>query len=48
MTIEAARGESPGATADLPDGLVQLLTPEGEWLEHPDGVVNLVRCLQLG
>ena len=36
MTIDAAHGAPPGTAAEPPPELVQLLTPEGERVEHPD------------
>ena len=41
MTIDAAQGAPPGTGAQSPPDLVQLLTPEGERVEHPDYDIDL-------
>ena len=41
MTIHAAPDGTSRGTEDFPTDLVQLLTPEGEWLEHPDYALDL-------
>ncbi|GAA3071385.1 pyruvate dehydrogenase (acetyl-transferring) E1 component subunit alpha [Streptosporangium carneum] len=41
MTIDAARGTPRGTVAESPPGLVQLLTPAGERVEHPDYEIDL-------
>jgi 2-oxoisovalerate dehydrogenase E1 component alpha subunit len=41
VTIDAAHGAPPSTGAQPPPELVQLLTPEGERVEHPDYDVDL-------
>src|SRR5215475_12988950 len=41
VTIDAAHGAPPSTGAQPPPELVQLLTPEGERLEHPEYDVDL-------
>jgi 2-oxoisovalerate dehydrogenase E1 component alpha subunit len=36
VSVDAARGAPPGTVAESPPELIQLLTPEGERVEHPD------------
>jgi 2-oxoisovalerate dehydrogenase E1 component alpha subunit len=41
VTVDAARGAPPGTVAESPPELIQLLTPEGERVEHPDYELDL-------